>query len=281
MGYLKSKEPKRHVVTMRMSDSMRERINAAATTNSRSVSQEIESRLERSLQEETLLGGSETTLLAKLVASAVALIEIESGKPWNEDRMTWEAVNSAVRTILISFQPEIDLDIWERHRDLLLNFMDGVYELAAVRREIEGLAKAYPTKTDFPPEIRSIYEKAWAEYPTRLERVKELAKAVYEGPMTEHEERRKPAVRMGRELAVSRSASKSGNFVVGGVTRMFKRSGAFEPLPGLKDTSDLTDDELFECVRRLAGQPAEDPDMEADAFATRKPSWLDLRDDDS
>ncbi|QNP43754.1 Arc family DNA-binding protein [Sphingomonas daechungensis] len=122
MGYLKAKEPKRHVVTMRMSETMRERINGAATANGRSVSQEIESRLERSLQDEMLLGGSETTILAKLVIGAVALIETESGKPWNEDRMTWEAVNSAVRTILTSFQPQIDLDIWERHRELLLTF---------------------------------------------------------------------------------------------------------------------------------------------------------------
>ncbi|WP_223276736.1 hypothetical protein [Sphingomonas daechungensis] len=124
-----------------------------------------------------------------------------------------------------------------------------------MRRKIEGLAKAYPSKTDFPPEVRSIYEEAWAEYPKRLERVKKLAKSIFEGPLAEHEERRRPAIRIGRELTVSRAASRSGNFVVGGVMRMFKQSGAFEPLPGLRDPLNITDDEFFDCIRVLAGQP--------------------------
>jgi hypothetical protein len=42
---------------------------------------------------------------------------------------------------------------------------------------------------------------------------------------------------------------------------MFKVNGAFEPLPGMRDPADVTDEELFDCVRALAEEPPDDPDM--------------------
>lgn len=53
---------------MRMSDSTRARINEAAAANGRSVSQEIESRLEMSFQEERIIGSAKAALLTKLIA---------------------------------------------------------------------------------------------------------------------------------------------------------------------------------------------------------------------
>jgi hypothetical protein len=273
-----SEEAKRVPVSFRTTPAMSEKIAAAAAASGRSVAQEVEARLELSFQEERIMGGSDTALLSKLIASAVAMIEIESGKPWTEDRMTWEAVNAAVGVTLRTFQPPIDLDIWDRHRDsALLPFLDEASKLALIREEIEGLTKAYPIDSEMPEGARSLLYNAWKAYGPQLERVREKARIVFDGPIKEHEERRRAAVSMGRELGTPRQMAHRGNAVIGGVARMFFASGAFEPLPGLKD--EPSEEEILGCVRTIAGKPPADPDMDADAFATRQPNWLDIEED--
>ena len=268
---------KRHVLTMRVSDGLLDRIRNAAKAQGRSVSQEIQSRLEMSFRDDTILGSASTSVLTKLVAGALALVEIESDKPWTKDRMTWEAVAAAVQTILISFQPQIDLDIWERHRDELFVFFNAAYELDRIRKIIDGLSRAYPFKDNFPPEIESAFAAAWEDYAPALDRVRDSARQILDGPMREHEERRRRAIAQGRELVVSRSKSKSGNVSLGGVMRMYASSGAFEPLNGLLPNSE---EEILDCIRKIAGRADSDPAMDADAFRTTQPSWLEIQRDD-
>jgi hypothetical protein len=68
-------------------------------------------------------------------------------------------------------------------------------------------------------------------------------------------------VRLGRAIAGERQGERAGHFIVGGIMRMFKVNGAFEPLPGMRDPADISDDELFDAIRSLAGAPMDDPDM--------------------
>jgi len=259
----KGDDAKRRIVTMRVTNAAYDRIAAAAEASGRSVSQEIESRLELSFQEERILGGKSTALLSKLIASTIGLVEVETGRDWTEDRMTWEAVNAAVQRIISWFQPSLDFDIWDKYRDsALLPFAEAAWAVQERRERMKGLEDAYPPALmPMPAEVRSEYDKAMAEYPATLEEAKLRAKAVFEGPIREQRERNAQAVKLGRAIAGERQGQRAGHFIVGGVMRMFKVNGAFEPLPGLRDPADVTDEELFDAIQSLAGVPSDDPDM--------------------
>jgi hypothetical protein len=142
---------------MRVTNAAYDRIASAAQASGRSVSQEIESRLELSFQEERMMGGKSTALLSKLIASTVALIETETERNWTEDRMTWEAVNAAVQRIIGWFQPSLDFDIWDKYRDsALLPFLEAVWAVQERRDRMKGLEEAYPpSRLQLPPGVGS------------------------------------------------------------------------------------------------------------------------------
>jgi hypothetical protein len=259
----KGEDAKRRIITMRVTNAAYDRIAASAQASGRSVSQEIESRLELSFQEERIMGGKSTALLSKLIASTVGLIELETERDWTEDRMTWEAVNAAVQRIVSWFQPQLDFDIWDKYRDsALLPFLEAAWAVQERRDRIKGLEEAYPpVRMAMPAEIRAQYDKAVAEYPVALEEAKHRAKSVFEGPLREQRERNAEAIKLGRKIAGERQGRRAGSFIVGGIMRMFKKSGAFEPLPGLRDPADVSDEELLAAIRILAGAPSDDPDM--------------------
>jgi hypothetical protein len=257
----KGEEAKRRIITMRVTNAAYDRIAAAAEASGRSVSQEIESRLELSFQEERIMGGGSTALLAKLIAGTIGLIEVETGREWTSDRMTWEAANAAVQRIVSWFQPNMDFDIWDRHRETMFQFMDAVWRVDEARREIEGLQTAYPNPDFMPDEARALLDKAREEYPVALEEAKRRAKSVFNGPVREQRERNREAIKLGRQIAGERRGKGHGSAVIAGIIRMYWNSGAFEPLPGLRDAADVSDDELMECIRALAGEPPDDPDL--------------------
>jgi hypothetical protein len=259
----KGEEAKRRIITMRVTNAAYDKIAAAAQENGRSVSQEIESRLELSFQEERIMGGESTALLSKLIASTIGLIELETERNWTKDRMTWEAVNAAVQRIVSWFQPSLDFDIWDKYRDsALLPFIEAAWAVEERRDRIKGLEQAYPPALMPMPEgVRSEYDKAMAEYPVALDEAKRRAKAVFDGPLKEQRARNAEAVKLGRKIAGERQGERAGSVIVGGIMRMFKVNGAFEPLPGLRDPADVSDEELFDAIRTLAGAPSDDADM--------------------
>lgn len=255
-------EAKRTAFTFRTTTSLRGQLAAAAEESGLSIAQEIERRLELSFFEEAIMGGRDKALLAKLIASAASLIEIETQHRWTEDRMTWAAVNAAVQRIMSWFQPHLDLDIWKRYDPKLFAFLDRVNQLDQAKREIEGLAKAYPFFDEMPEEAKALHDRAVARYPELLDAVRKEARTFFDGPLKEQRERDREAIKLGRQIAGERQGNRSGSFIVGGVMRMYKTSGAFEPLPGLREAGDITEQELFDCIRLLAGAPPDDPDME-------------------
>lgn len=259
---LPDEEAKRAAFTFRTTNSLRGQLTAAAEESGLSIAQEIERRLELSFFEEAIMGGRDKALLAKLIASAASLIEIETQRRWTEDRMTWAAVNAAVQRIMAWFQPHLDLDIWKRHDPKLFAFLERVNQLEQARREIDGLSKAYPSSDDMPAEAKALHDRAIARYPELLKEVRRQAKAFFDGPLREQRERDREAIKLGRQIAGERQGTRAGSFIVGGVMRMYKSSGAFEPLPGLRDPGDISEEELFDCIRLLAGEPPDDPDME-------------------
>jgi hypothetical protein len=95
---------KRKTLTTRITERTRARLDEAAAVSDRSLSQEIEFRLERSFLDEDGLnrefGGADNYRVSKLLFAVVPIIEAGTGRSWREHGPTFNQVASAWATIL-------------------------------------------------------------------------------------------------------------------------------------------------------------------------------------
>ncbi|QIK77973.1 hypothetical protein G7077_02640 [Sphingomonas piscis] len=254
-------EAKRAAFTFRTTARLKDQLTAAAEKSERSIAQEIEMRLEMSFLEESLVGGPEMALFIKLLAGTVTLVELQTGKKWTEDRATWEGVSSAARFLLEGFQPQIDLDLFEKHRPAMWAFMEPAIELDRVSTKINGLKTAFLADEEMPVEVRRELEKAEAKQAELLKRVQKAAQAVFDGPLKEQEDRRAKAIDLGSEVAGKLMGKDRFNFEMGhgqgndlryAIGRMFVISGVVEPLDKLRPGRAMNDEDLLRGIRRIA-----------------------------
>ena len=81
---------------------IRGKLEEAAKANGRSMSHEVEARLERSFVE---FGKEETFLVARLLANAIHTIEAVTGKNWMDDPEAHRQTQEACKNILDAFRP--------------------------------------------------------------------------------------------------------------------------------------------------------------------------------
>jgi len=86
--------------TVRSAPLLKERLTQASEANQRSLSQEIESRLERSFVIEELEGGPKTAAMLRNIELAIYDLEKRVGHSWLVDRDTWSAASAIVREVL-------------------------------------------------------------------------------------------------------------------------------------------------------------------------------------
>ncbi len=106
---------------VRLKEPLRARIEKAARKRKRPMNTEIVDRLEMSFSEEEKVqlthqlvmdgvyqqfGGIGTYSLMKLLTEAIRYIEDETGKSWQDDRNTYEQVETACKVILSKYGPE-------------------------------------------------------------------------------------------------------------------------------------------------------------------------------
>jgi hypothetical protein len=103
----KSGEVKRAQIPVRTTPAVRDRLLASASANGRSLTQEIEQRLERSVALDDLRGSPDTARLVEAIAGEVALVEQWTGKAWKADYPTYYAMTRGVRQVLGRFHPPL------------------------------------------------------------------------------------------------------------------------------------------------------------------------------
>ena len=86
----------------RPTPTIRAELEEAARANGRSMSHEVEARLERTFVE---FGKEETFLVARLLANAIHTIEAVTGKNWMDDPEAHRQTQEACKTILDAFRP--------------------------------------------------------------------------------------------------------------------------------------------------------------------------------
>ncbi|WP_394648189.1 hypothetical protein [uncultured Sphingomonas sp.] len=89
-------EAKRAPINMRTTPAIRAALEDAATRGGRSLAQEIEQRLERSIEDEQRRGGPATAALIAAILADIAEIEEATGKTWHKDIATYGAVRLAI-----------------------------------------------------------------------------------------------------------------------------------------------------------------------------------------
>ena len=107
--HLQSEKKRLPTLGFRPTPGVRRNIDDAAKKNGRSLSQEIESRLEQSflqdIAQRSTFGADHIHGLAILVATAARLTEAETKRSWRDDRPTLDALRQAIDQILDVFGP--------------------------------------------------------------------------------------------------------------------------------------------------------------------------------
>ena len=99
---------KRHTLSLRVTDERRHDLENAAAQSGRSISQELEMRIEQGVREEEILGGAEMVRLFRMMAAAAQLIETRAGpgKTWFSDYEVFVSVREAWSRIIDSVLPQ-------------------------------------------------------------------------------------------------------------------------------------------------------------------------------
>jgi hypothetical protein len=124
---------RRHLISVRTTQSFKEDLEAAAARSGRSLAQEAELRLERSFEQQTIMkeilaaskremiesfGGADHYQIAKIFNAIRAQVERETGKSWREDMGTLDLLIDRVSRFLVDFGPagshkqRADVDDW-------------------------------------------------------------------------------------------------------------------------------------------------------------------------
>lgn len=100
-----SAETKRSQIPVRTTPKARARLQDAAKAAGRSLTQEIEQRLERSLLEENALGGPRTASFFQAAAALIQRVEDTTKASWLDDFETWSAVHAVLPSLMEAWQP--------------------------------------------------------------------------------------------------------------------------------------------------------------------------------
>lgn len=238
----KGEDTKRHVITMRVTTAGRDRLQKAAEASGRSLSQEIESRLELSFQADQLLGGPDTAKFLRAVGSLIASIEQEipgeEGSPgeesWYYRRMAWSALDAALGRIMEYIQPPIDLDLWDSNRDVVDELVRSAFAFDAANKKLGGLLQAFPALPhrtgSEPAAIVSEFERFEVEAGAARAELDKAIHAFEAEVAPQHRARMVRAREVGRKLAEEYGRILGMNFEIVPGVRLFVRTGQMHPL---------------------------------------------------
>lgn len=102
-------EDRRNPINSRIRDGLRERLEEAAKLSDRTLSHEIEERLERSFDAQDVMmkafHNEKNLSIATAIVSAWRVIEIATGRPWTDDAETVRLARKATEDVLRLVRP--------------------------------------------------------------------------------------------------------------------------------------------------------------------------------
>jgi hypothetical protein len=89
---LPAAQRKRHIIRFRANDQLLASLKAAADETDRSISEEIEDRLEQSFNDDEEWGGAHNKALLRMLQVIISAAEAEHGKRWLDDEFVLRTV---------------------------------------------------------------------------------------------------------------------------------------------------------------------------------------------
>lgn len=96
---------KRHVLSIRTTEEGRLKLERAAKFNGRSMSEEIDRRLEQSFAKDERAGGIYNAIFLDRLAATIRDIEASTGQEWPKNEFTWWGVKRAILSALNEHRP--------------------------------------------------------------------------------------------------------------------------------------------------------------------------------
>ena len=96
----KGDKAKRAPLNMKTTPQLRDRMQRAADANGRALTQEVEARLDRSLDRDDQFGGQHVATFVDLLGMTIRVIEGRHGARWIDDPGTYDAVEAASLRLL-------------------------------------------------------------------------------------------------------------------------------------------------------------------------------------
>jgi DNA-binding CsgD family transcriptional regulator len=140
------REGRRPPVSFRTTEEMRDQLERAASASGRSITQEIEHRLEQSFREEDLLsryfGSDEAIELLKELSLIINHQMIRSGRSWRDDHATREAIREHVFILFFDLDDEEGYARKKAAYDQFLERKKGIWRGSASSRSSGDTAPA-------------------------------------------------------------------------------------------------------------------------------------------
>lgn len=127
---------KRQMLTMRVTQEMKDRLGDIAERSGRSLSQEIEMRLDRTFAQDSALGGVEQARVVVAITQIMEVVSEEYGVSWLDRVDAWDTATNAIRFLLAVLEPATDEHIYPAD-------LAETPEIAAALREYEDQRSLY------------------------------------------------------------------------------------------------------------------------------------------
>ncbi|WP_157158012.1 hypothetical protein [Bradyrhizobium genomosp. III] len=102
----------------RLDDATRDRLEREAAKSGHSLSREIQNRLTESLNEKNAWGAPHVRDFARMAMHLAAQVEATTGKPWNEDQFTFEALRRAFEISMVLLNPGTEVVVPAHLREM-------------------------------------------------------------------------------------------------------------------------------------------------------------------
>src|SRR5262245_36794559 len=158
---------KRHALGLRATAECRKALEEAAATSGRSISQEIEFRLEQSFHQDAAFGGREMAGLFRMMSGAAALICERRGiKAWSSDFETFLAIRAAWRLLIDEAVPDMPMD-WKAKFQALRDVAPGALSAPKHKGQFGLLHQRSPSD-----------QAAWEAHEARMKERLDRAEAI-------------------------------------------------------------------------------------------------------
>ncbi len=98
------------MLSVRTSNELRSNLQRALERSGRTLTQEVEMRLDRSLLGDEFVGGTQNAAFLAMLGTSIRDIELRNGAAWLSDQSTWEEVAALAARLIDERKPSANIE---------------------------------------------------------------------------------------------------------------------------------------------------------------------------